>query len=204
MNRKGFAGLIVLVSIAIVMILAMIQMKGMFKPLPKPKEPVIDNERPWLVADEYLDGDGMVELPTEPQPLIVNAIKIEAPVNRKGNPRGDCFIEIDTMGLVKGSWNCTYQYEEKQYTYHAAFGGNVVADRVFVDKDGNKDKSKLFFFTKGKYTQTQSNQTSGSEFDTDGDVYVTGWLKKDYSASGKITITTDEKWSAVYEWESSK
>lgn len=204
MNRKGFAGLVVLIAVAIAMILAMMQMRAIFKPLPEPKHPVIDNERPWLVEDDYLDKNGIVELPTEPKTLLIDTVRFDAQVERKGNPRGVCSIEIDTSGMVTGKWDCTYQYDEKQYSYSANFDGNVVADHTYEDKDGKKDETKLFFFTKGRYVKTIANQSSGSEFEEEGDVYVTGWLNTDLSAFGKVTITSNRESSSVYEFKSER
>ena len=139
-------------------------------------------------------------MPDPPKPQLSKPIRIAADVLREGNPRGIITLEFATNGEVSGKWDCSYAYEQSQYSYAAGFKGNIDVEETYVDQDGNQDESKLFFITKGTFTKTTANQTSGISSGTDGCVYVTGWLNPDHSAHGRITITTDETWSAVYTW----
>ena len=199
-SRNASAMLLVLMVVAIIMILSVIQIKTLFKTPPKPSKPITDINRPWLESDRILDQDRLISLPEAPKPLLSKPIRIVADVRREGNPRGRITLEFADNGEVSGKWGCSYAYEQSQYSYTAGFKGNIDIEATYVDQDNKKDESKLFFITKGTFTKTTANQTSGISSDTDGDVYVTGWLGPDHSAQGRITITTDETWSAVYTW----
>ena len=198
--RHGFAGLVVLVAIAIVMLLMMMQMKAFFRTRPKPLIPITDINRPWLESDKILDSDQLITLPEPPKPQLSKPIQIAADVRREENPRGKITIEFATNGEVSGKWKCSYAYKDRQYSYTADFKGNIDVEETYVDRDDRSDESQLFFITRGDYTKTIANQNTGESSDTEGCVYVTGWLGPDHSAHGRITITTDETWSAVYTW----
>jgi hypothetical protein len=198
--RRGIAGLILLIGIAIVAMLMMIQMKAFFRTPPKPFKPITDINRPWLQCDKILDSDRLITLPDPPKPQLSKPIRIVTDVRREENSRGRITLEFAETGEVSGNWKCSYAYEERLYSYKADFKGNIDVEETYIGKDGKEDKSKLFFITKGRFTKTTANQSSGISSDTEGDVYVTGWLSPDHSAHGRITITTDETWSAVYTW----
>ena len=198
--RRGFAGLIVLVTIAIAMMLVMIQMKAFFRTPPKPLKPITDINRPWLECEKILESDRLISLPEPPKPQLSKPIQIATDVLRETEPRGSVTLEFATSGEVSGNWYCSYWHEQRQYSYTADFKGNIDIEDTYVDQNDKADKSQLFFITKGTFIKTIVNQSSGISSETEGDVYVTGWLGPDYSAHGRITITTDETWSAVYTW----
>jgi len=198
--RRGFAGLVVLMSVAIIMLLMAIQMKAFFKTPLEPATPIVDINRPWLERDKILDSDRLISLPEAPKPELSKPIQITADVRREEKPRGKITVEFATSGEVSGNWKCSYAYQDRQYSYTADFKGNIDIEDTYVDQNDNEDESQLFFITRGSYTKTIANQSTGVSSDTEGCVYVTGWLGPDHSAHGRITITTDEIWSAVYTW----
>ena len=182
------------------MLLAMMQMKTFFRTPPEPLKPITDINRPWLECEKILESDRLISLPEPPKPQLSKPIQIATDVMREEDPRGKVTLEFATSGEVSGNWNCSYSHEQRQYSYTADFKGNIDIEDTYVDQNGKADKSQLFFITKGTFIKTIVNQSSGISSQTEGDVYVTGWLGSDYSAHGRITITTDETWSAVYTW----
>jgi hypothetical protein len=114
--------------------------------------------------------------------------------------RGTATLEFAVSGEVSGTWRCEYSHEDRDYTFDAAFAGNIDASNTYSEQ-GVVDESRLYFITKGAYRQTAYNVEAGTKTLDEGLVYVTGWLNTDHSANGLITITTDKTWSAVYTME---
>jgi hypothetical protein len=198
--RRGFAGLAILIVVVIMMLLMMMQMKTFFRTPSESGKSITDINRPWLQCDKILDSDRLITMPDPPKPDMSKPIRIVTKIHREENPRGGITIEFTPNGEVSGNWQCSYAHEDRTYSYTADFKGNIDIEETYVDPDGKEDESKLFFITKGRFTKTTVNQSSDVSSETEGDVYVTGWLSPDHSAHGRITITTDETWSAVYTW----
>ena len=198
-EQNGFAILIVLVAVAIVMILYMVDMTAIFgpgsgrRPLEKPL---------WQEENRIVGPDVFIKPPKVPKPSLDSSISLTAPVTRGDSSRGNISIEFNTIGEVAGKWNTSYQHDNKEYTFDAKFTGNIDVSKTY--SAGKKtDKSKLYFITKGTYTQTVFNKKTENISATEGIIYVAGWLNPDYSADGKIAITTEDKdWSAEYLWQS--
>ena len=201
-RQKGNASLLLLIGVAIIMVLAVIQFKAIFKTPPKPKRPILDINRPWLEADGLLNQEQIISMPESPKPLLDKAVILVADVSRDQKPRGTIRLEFTDNGEVSGTWNCDYESSNQHYNYIAKFNGNIDIEETYTAEDKTEDESKLFFITRGDYTKTTSSLSTETSSDNKGTIYVTGWMNPDHSASGKITITTDETWSAVYTWQS--
>ena len=201
-RQKGSASLLILIGVAIMMMLAAIQFKSFFKTPPKPKRPILDINRPWLEADGLLNSEQIISMPEAPKPLLNKAVILVADVSRDQKPRGTIRLEFAGNGEVSGTWNCDYESGNQHYNYIAKFNGNIDIEETYTAEDKTEDESKLFFISKGKYIKTTASLSTTMTSSNDGTIYVTGWMNPDHSASGKITITTDETWSAVYTWQS--
>ena len=198
-SRSGFAILIVLVAVAIVMVLYMVDMTAIFGLGTKAGL----SEKPlWKEENRIVGPDVFIKPPKAPKPSLDSSVSLTAMVTRGDNPRGNINIEFNTIGEVAGKWNASYQHDDKEYTFNAKFEGNIDVSKTY--SAGKKtDKSKLYFITKGKYTQTVFNKKTENVSETEGIIYAAGWLNPDYSSDGKIVITTQDKtWSAKYLWQS--
>ena len=197
-THRGFALLIVLIAVAIIMILYMVNMSAIFqlgsghKPTEKPL---------WDEENRILGPNVFIRLPKPPKPSLNEPVSLTATVTRNGKYRGDITIEFNTIGEVTGTWLSSYEHIGDKYTFEADFAGNIDISKTYV-VDGKTDKSKLYFITKGKYIQTVFNKKTENLSATEGIIYVAGWLRPDYSAAGRIVITTDKTWSAEYLWQS--
>ena len=196
--RRGSAMLVVLVSIVIGMLIYFLTIKTIFGPSLGGGS-ILPASRPWLQEDRILADDQIVEMPESPKVEINKKFSLRGPVVREGKSRGAIEITFDTDGRVAGVWSCAYSHGGQGYSYDAGFRGNVDVD-IAYELDGKKDKSLLYFIAKGEYVQKSTNVESGVAATEKGTVYVTGYLAGDRSAKGVITITTDRKWSAVYDW----
>lgn len=196
--RCGSAMLVVLIAVAIGMVIYFLSMRTIFAPGLE-RGSILPAARPWLQEDRILADDKIVEMPEAPKPEISEKFTLVARASRDGNSRGTIEITFDTHGRVAGRWRCGYSHGGQEYSYNASFRGNVDVD-VAYESDGKKDKSLLYFITKGGYAQKSTSVESGVTGTEKGTVYVAGYLGPDRSATGEITITTDRKWSAVYQW----
>jgi hypothetical protein len=194
--------LILLAAIAIGMMLYFLNMRMIFGPSLDGRSNA-PASRPW-VEEDLIKGPGeAIDLPKSPKPQMTESRQMTAAVTREGAERGTMKLAFGTDGRLGGTWQCAYRHGDQDYAYDASFAGNIDADKVFVSEEGAKDKSLLYFITKGKYTQQLTNTNTNQTITEEGTTYVTGWLSPDHSARGLITITTDNKWSVTYDWQSS-
>ena len=198
-KQNGFAILIVLVAVAIVMILYMVDMKAIFG-LESGTQP---SEKPlWQEEDRIVGPDIFIKLPKAPMPSLDKPVSIKGQVTRGDSSRGNINVEFNTIGEVAGKWNASYQHDNKEYTFDAKFTGNIDVSKTYSVKE-KTDKSRLYFITKGDYTQRVFNKENKDLSATEGIIYVAGWLNPDYSADGKLVITTEDKDSSVeFLWQS--
>ena len=201
-QQGGFAILIVLVAVVIMMMLYFIDMRAIFRTEPRSKRPEDRPERPWLEEHRIVGKNILIKMPKPPKPQLDSDFKLKAVVTYDDSDRGELTLDFTIDGEVSGQWYCSYSHESRYYTFEADLAGNIDVEKTWIDSQTNAaDPSKLYFITRGKYTQTVYNQGSGVRSSEQGTAYVTGFLGSDYSASGLIVITTDQIWSAKYEWQ---
>jgi len=191
--------LVVLLAVAILMLLYFIDINALFGPSIPPKKRSAKH-RPWLEEDRIVPSDRLIKPSEPPKPELNKPFTLTAPVFLDDSERGTVALDFTVAGEVSGSWHCEYSHDNRNYTFDATFTGNIDVTKTYVEND-EANKSKLYFITKGNYTQTVYNVEASSETSDQGLVYVTGWLGPDYSAEGLITITTDKTWSATYTWQ---
>jgi hypothetical protein len=185
---------------AILVMLYFMLTSAIFRPTRRGRRSKPEN-RPWLEEHRILSSDKIVELPDPPKPVLEETISLEAKVSREGESRGMLMIEIETNGSVSSRWFCEYTQGDTYYVYSASSEGNIDVTKTFIE-DGKEDLSKLFFITKGTFEKTIQKESEPAEkvLTESGTLYVIGYLGTDYTASGQITITTDNTWSAAYEF----
>jgi hypothetical protein len=198
-RRGGFALIIILVAMVILMLLYLIQMDTFFGPVAHNQQRQMEH-RPWLEEDRIVPSDKLIKLPEPPKPELNKPLAVTARVRLDESERGTVILDFTVAGEVTGTWYCEYSHDNRNYTFDAAFAGNIDVTKTY-SKGKITDESKLYFITKGTYRQTGYDVVSGIETFEQGLVYVTGWLSPDYSAEGLITITTDKTWSAAYTWQ---
>ncbi len=197
--RGGSVILVVLMAIVIGMLIYYMSISTIFAPsLNRGRVAVW---RPWLEEERILGPDKIIAMPEPPKPTIKAPINLVAAVTRNDADRGAMTLSFDVDGTVKGKWRCSYSHGEQDYAYDSAFAGNIDVDVAYASEDGQYDKSLLYFITKGRYTQQSTNAATQEQTRQDGEIYITGYLAPDHSASGLITITTDRKWSVTYDWK---
>lgn len=196
---RGAVLLLLLVAIAILALLYVIQMDAFFGPIGT-RGRVPAEHRPWLEEYRIVPGDKLIRPPQPPKPAISEPLILTANVWLDESDRGTAILEFAVSGEVSGTWNCEYSHDDRDYRFDAGFAGNIDVTKTYSEEEV-EDESQLYFITKGTYKQTAYNIETGIETSEEGVVYVTGWLRADYSVSGLITITTDRTWSATYTLE---
>ncbi len=198
-TRRASAMLVVLMAIVIGMLLYYISMSTIFAPsLNRGK---VTTSRPWLEEERIVGPDKIIAMPDPPRPTIKAPINLVAAVTRNDADRGAMTLAFDVDGTVKGKWQCRYSHDEQDYAYDSTFAGNIDVDVTYASEDGQKDRTLLYFITKGRYTQQSTSTATQKQMQQDGEIYVTGYLAPDHSACGLITRTTDRKWSVTYDWK---
>ncbi len=198
---RGVIALVVLIGIAIIAVLYLMQLSSFFSISVPPGSRGKTYRKPWHDEHRLLGPDAIIELPRRPKLELDEPFTLEAEVSRNDQDRGAITLEFMDDGKVGGAWDCSYSYDGKHYTCQADFSGNIDVDVVYRNDQRKKDKTQLYFITKGDYTkETYTESTDDSSIEK-GLVYVTGFIKPDHSASGKLTITTDKQWSAQYQWQ---
>jgi len=194
-KQKGFALLIVLIAIAIILLLSAIQMKTLFGP-GLPSRPVSIEERPWQLEKLIATEGENIKLPRSPKIKLDKEFTITANATRNEAERGTVMITFEPDGHLSAGWNCRYSYDEKTLTIKAEMAGNINVRQMYEDENG-RDKSRLFFIAKGKYLKTTTTAAIGTT-EEKGTAWLLGWLRPDGRTEGYVTITTDQKWSAAY------
>jgi hypothetical protein len=194
--KDGFAILIVLVAVAILMLLYFVQIDTFFGS-GLPSQPAGIEQHPWVLGDLLVPEGQDVKLPRSPKPGLNEPFSVSAPVRRNETDRGRVTVRFDTNGRISGQWQCSYEQTGQTYQINASMNGNVWVKRTYQDAQG-KDKSRLFFIARGGYTKTPLHSTAEDFGGEKGQCWLTGWLRPDHSVQGHVTLTTDETWAAAY------
>ncbi|MHC5088974.1 MAG: hypothetical protein ACYSOT_05130, partial [Planctomycetota bacterium] len=156
-KNNGFAILIVLVAVVILMLLYFVQIDTLFGPS-LPSEPAGIEEHPWVLEELLIAEDQPVKLPRRPKPELNERFSVAAAVVRNGADRGTVTVAFDTDGRIQAAWDCVYKQSEIDYRVNAETQGNINVKRTWQDDNG-KDKSRLFFIAKGRYTKAPLEPT---------------------------------------------
>lgn len=193
--KNGFAILIVLVAVTILMLLYFVQIDAFFGG-GSPSQPAGIEQHPWILENLLLPQGQDVKLPRSPKPELSEPVSISAPVRRDDAARGTVTVSFDANGRITGQWQCTYEQTEQRYQIDADMKGNIVVKQTYEDAQG-KDKSRLFFIANGPYTKKPLD--GDTDFGAEkGTCWLTGWLGPDRRIQGHATITTDQTWAAAY------
>jgi hypothetical protein len=197
---NGYVMIMLLVVIAIGLIIYYVDIVGITggnRMVQKQEKP---EDQPWANESLIKDPNHPVKLPKKPaenstKPIITRPLELKGAVASKDAKRGQVVFAIQPNGTISGDWQCRYSYTNAAYEITATFAGNTDATQNAPD-----DASKLYLIAKGDFVQKETNLESGEITETKGTVYFSGWLGTDMAASGTLSITTNKKWHADYNW----
>jgi hypothetical protein len=155
---------------------------------------------PWKEAETLIDNTKTFS-PTPEQVNISKGIHYEGDVFEDNQQRGTMLLLINSQGHIEGKWTGTYN-ENRQVDYDimgGSFEGNIVPSKIYSDEKG-QDASRLYFITKGNFMLLITDNKSGQVRNTGGKIYVNGWIAKNSSAIGNLTITSGGKDFKVFKW----
>jgi hypothetical protein len=150
-----------------------------------------------LFIDDVLDGYDMGgrRSPFPGQPSLKESLRYAAGAYSGNEPRGEIELYVWNDGDVTGSWTAAYVEKRDRNRYYETvqesregkktntFRGNTAPLKIYKDGRG-EDKSKLYLITRGKFLLQESTEHRRSA----GDIYVTGWVDRNYSAGGKLFL----------------
>jgi hypothetical protein len=121
------------------------------------------------------------------------------------DPRGEVTLNILPDGTVWGTWLGSY-YNDKKENFDiqsGGFEGSVFPGKTYEDENG-QDPAKLYFLAKGSFLLHRADFKSGSYKIVAGDIYARGWISKDLSVLGDVTITSDDRYSETFVWRAAR
>lgn len=200
--RSGYTFLLVIIAIAIIALLYSMYFKGGFGKISGVDNK--DNALPWTQEHRILEQDKPIAPPTAEQAEIKESLYFDLNAREGDQSRGEIRITIYQDGRVAGNWLGSY-YEKKINfdILNGDFKGNIDSSNIFVDENGVKFPSRLYFIAKGSFL-IEENDLKNKLAHRGGTIYVTGWLGSDYSIFGKITITSDKKYYEVFDFSADR
>ena len=197
-NRSASALIIILVVIAIGLILSFIDFSALF---PKPDPDTAEGLAPWQEwrLRQMIQTDEQQQASSE-QPKITKSLEYDTNARLDNEPRGAISLVIGPGGVVGGVWYGTYHTEKKEQCdiQGGGFEGKTYPAKIYRDENG-EDPSKLYFLAKGGFAFHKFK--TGKFRIIGGDIYVKGWLNRDYSVKGQITITSNEKYFETFDFK---
>lgn len=158
-----------------------------------------DENLPWNQLKRIVPANKTVPAVLDEQPKFETDMGVIADCTENGLDRGKLKLQINPEGRVWGNWHADYS-PRPQLRYEVVasrFKGNIDSQRLYED-DTCEDPSRLFIISKGFFTilETDGNRMKTSH----GDIFVTGWVSRDYSVKGKVTITSNRKTYHQYDF----
>ncbi len=206
-NRPGLA--IVLIIVIIVVVVAAVHFlnkaKDPLSSLPKTKNPTCSEDiHPWEEESRLLQpSQELADSLSPDQPLIDEVIFLKATIREAADASG-LRITISPDGAVDGGYYADYNKSkdkvEMNYVMTAGFKGNFDPSNIYFDEDG-EDTSKLFFLAKGQMTILAHNFTADTVGHSAQNIYVTGWINPDYTATGRLVLMTGRKTFQTFHWK---
>jgi hypothetical protein len=195
-SRPGYAVIILLVmGLAIYLILQLV-MVGEFR-LPGSADPNL----PWNQF-QFASSPNQIPQPTAQQVDLSEQIKYNPNVRKKSDARGELKILVQPDGLVAAEWQGNF-WGEKKAQYDVIGGqtaGHIDPEKPFINKDGNKVRQKLYFFTRGDYAVLETDHDEGHVRTLTGSLYVEGWINPDKSAFGNVFLVPQPDNYKVFTW----
>lgn len=157
---------------------------------------------PWKEWRLRQSSEKPQQEPSEEQPDITETVRFDTNAELRSEPRGEIWLAMHPDGTVMGSWYGRY-YKKPKINFDimgGGFNGHTYPRKIYRGEDG-EDRSKLYFIAKGTFLVAETDFEKDKLIHRSGDIYVTGWVSPDYSAMGKITITSDEKYFETFDWK---
>lgn len=198
-SRGGYV-LLLLLLLGVVVGVIVFYMSGNFTGMPETDSQ--GRVMPWKKADNLIVKNQALE-PTAEQVKISKDIYYGSDVREDTSDRGTVSLQINPDGSVFGRWAGTYRDGQVDYDVMGGdFAGNIAPSEEYLDENGSRDASKLYFITKGKFILLITDNKSGRVHQASGYIYVDGWIAKNYSVSGRLTIALSGKEYKIFTYTS--
>ena len=201
-NRNGYAMLLMLVIVIAIAAYMYYLQFGRTEKLPESDS--AGNVLPWKEENLLVKDGEAIERPTDKQIDIANGLNCDLNVGIDGEEGGELEFAINPDGSCWGNWHGTF-YDSKKVNYDIMQGdckGNIASSKIYKDQNG-EDASKLYLIAKGKYLIAENDFKKGKLQHRGGTFYVTGWVNRDHSVTGKITETATPEGYKTFMWRGS-
>jgi hypothetical protein len=197
-NRRGAAGVALVLLIAVVFIVVIV--KTFLKEAPVNPD-TVKNLSPWnewkcRQSPSYIPGR-----PLEEQPKITDAMSFDTNVwvGEGFTSRGLVRFYIMSDGSISGEWYGDYHHTVKVQhdIMNGSFEGGAYHGMIYEDENG-EDRSKLYLMAKGNFLIQVADNEKGTISHIGGELYVRGWLDTESVFTGRITITPDRMYSETF------
>ncbi|MBN1766494.1 MAG: hypothetical protein JW860_14665 [Sedimentisphaerales bacterium] len=129
---------------------------------------------------------------------------MSVPVEGVNSPRGKLELIMSPGGCISGQWYSDYLIEKEKIHHDimsATFEGFSDPEERYGDPN-RTDPDKLFFIARGDFAIIERSNRTQKVSHVIGEIYVTGWLSQDYSASGELHVISKERYHWIYRWSS--
>lgn len=139
------------------------------------------------------------------QPDITELLRFDTNLSDKDSnkPRGELGLAIGPDGSVSGRWYGIY-HKGRTRSFQILggnFEGKVYRAKIYRSETGEEDPTKLYLMAKGEFLVQEADSEKGRVYNSAGDIYVRGWLSPEYTLTGEVTITSDEKYFETFTWK---
>ena len=208
MRKKSRSGYVLLVMLLFSVLLAVFISVRMNRGGPAIEMGVglTDETSPW---EEWRDMQGRIEEwriggPTDEQLELAKALVFNANLTKEGEDRGNIAMRLNHDGTIEGGWSGQFFVQPKvdHQVVGSVFKGNIDPEKLYYDEDEEtEDPSQLYLLCKGSFKILETNDESGKVRIVNGDIYVNGWVDTEYTARGKVIVTSDSKHIKTFNWE---
>ncbi len=201
-NKPGYAFLLILIPLAVIVCIYAYQSFSI-KLLPEnPQDP---EYRPWKDEKLIVDKNRPLKNPPKDNQVKLNEnLRYSIKVTEGKKERGEITLFLSKEGKITGSWSAEFRHTEDIHNQVIActFSGNVDSSKIYKPMNEPENPEKLFMITEGNFNILETHDDSGRVKNASGDIYLTGWIKPDLYAQGKLYLTADKKHSRIYKWKS--
>jgi hypothetical protein len=206
-KRGGFVLIMIVVAVAIGLIIYMMMLRAVMPDMGGDgnREAKVWEEE-WRLdpcSPERIKAAKKAKKYLALKPAITEKLSLEGAVTLGAEPRGRIRLVLLPDGSVKATWESKYTHGDVEYEITAESSGVTDPTRTF-EEGGTPRPELLYFICRGKYTQKSWDARNELAAEQTGVAYVDGWLSRELAARGQITLTTDKRGSAVYQYAAAR
>ncbi len=203
-NRNGYVMLLgLLVIVVIGMLIYYSRMYGPIYQIGSGESAINPPWRQWENMQDRL-RKSPIGVPAKEQPQLTETLIIKTIPIENDKKCGEIDIMIQPDGSIQANWKGQFFIDKNRdiefQIVTCRLRGFIDPQQIYNDDKG-ENKSKLFFLSKGSYSILETNEDTMKVRNLMGNAYIRGWINSDYSVSGELIVTSDEKHFYLYTFQ---